>query len=245
MNKILAFLGVSAMALAMPSYVFANEDAPAEERTDHYKGVTVTSSEQGLNVLNEKVAEIGEVLKNEGELEFTELEHIHELSYSLEHGIDFIIAAKSAPTEQTDAVDEAVQAIHHASENGEEEITREWFVKLKETVAALEISDIQPAAGDAAAQNVAPEKKDFYEIVIKDHKFTPEEIIVPAGEKIKLVVKNEDPTPEEFESDDMRREKIIGGGKTATIFVGPLEPGKYHFFGEFNLDTANGYVIAK
>jgi plastocyanin domain-containing protein len=84
-----------------------------------------------------------------------------------------------------------------------------------------------------------------YEIIIKDHKFDPEEIKVPAGQKVKLRVHNQDPTPEEFESHDMGREKIIGGGKKATIFVGPLEPGKYHFFGEFNMDTANGYIIAE
>lgn len=84
-----------------------------------------------------------------------------------------------------------------------------------------------------------------YNIVIKDHKFTPDEIRAPAGQKIKLVVDNQDPTPEEFESDDFRREKIIAGNSKATIFVGPLEPGKYHFFGEFNLDSANGTLYVE
>jgi len=84
-----------------------------------------------------------------------------------------------------------------------------------------------------------------YEITIKDHKFSPEEVKIPAGQKVKLKVHNQDETPEEFESHDMGREKIINGGKTGTIFVGPLEPGRYHFFGEFNMDTANGYVIAE
>ncbi len=89
------------------------------------------------------------------------------------------------------------------------------------------------------------EKKEFYEIFIKDHKFTPETITVPAGQKIKLIVHNQDPTPEEFESHDLNREKIILGNKKATIFVGPLKAGKYHYFGEFNMDTANGYIIAE
>jgi len=97
----------------------------------------------------------------------------------------------------------------------------------------------------AKVEDEKPVKKEFYEIIIKDHKFSPEETIVPAGVKIKLKVINQDPTPEEFESHDMNREKIIRGNKTATIFVGPLKPGKYHFFGEFNMDTANGYIIAK
>ncbi len=102
--------------------------------------------------------------------------------------------------------------------------------------------DVKPVAAET---EVMPEKKEFYEIVIKDHKFTPEELVVPAGEKIKLIVDNQDATPEEFESHDMNREKIIGGNKKATIFVGPLKPGRYHYFGEFNMDSANGYIVAK
>ncbi|MGH1456229.1 MAG: DUF6746 family protein [Alphaproteobacteria bacterium] len=240
MKKLMTVLGVCVLSVAAPVCGFAEEQAAASEepRTDHYKGAVVETSEQALGLLNEKIDEIGAVLKNEGELEFTELEHIHELSYSLETGIDFIIAEKTAVSAQTDAVDEAVQAIHYASENGEEAKTREWFVKLQEAVSVLKLNDV-------AAADVAPEKKEFYEIVIKDHKFSPEEIIVPAGQKVKLIIDNQDPTPEEFESHDMNREKVIGGGKKATIFIGPLKPGKYHFFGEFNMDTANGYVIAK
>ena len=93
----------------------------------------------------------------------------------------------------------------------------------------------------ASAQAETP----TYDIVIKDHMFTPHELTVPAGKKIKLKVDNQDVTPEEFESHDMNREKIINGNSKATIFVGPLEPGKYHYFGEFNMDKANGYIIAE
>lgn len=86
---------------------------------------------------------------------------------------------------------------------------------------------------------------DVFEISIKNHQFTPSEITVPTGKKVKLLVKNEDATPEEFESYDLNREKIINGNSTATIFVGPLEAGKYSFFGEFNPKTAQGNIIAK
>ena len=94
---------------------------------------------------------------------------------------------------------------------------------------------------DVASYEGAP----VYEIEIKDHKFTPERITAKAGEKFKLLVHNRDATPEEFESDDFRREKIIPGNSSATIFVAPLEPGEYHFFGEFNLDTAIGYLTVE
>lgn len=84
-----------------------------------------------------------------------------------------------------------------------------------------------------------------FTITIKDHKFSPETLEVPAGTKIKLLVVNEDPTPEEFESNDLMREKIINGNSKAVVFIGPLEPGEYGYFGEFNMDTAKGTIVAK
>ncbi len=84
-----------------------------------------------------------------------------------------------------------------------------------------------------------------FEITIKDHKFTPSEISVPSNTKIKLVVKNDDATPEEFESKKLNREKVIPGKTQATIFVGPLKPGEYPFVGEYHEKTATGKLIAK
>lgn len=84
-----------------------------------------------------------------------------------------------------------------------------------------------------------------FSISIKDHKFNPDTVTIPAGKKVKLVVKNEDKTPEEFESHDFNREKVIPGGGEANIFVGPLEKGEYKFFGEFNPATAQGKLVVK
>jgi hypothetical protein len=84
-----------------------------------------------------------------------------------------------------------------------------------------------------------------FNIVIKDHHFVPSEIRVPAGMKVKLIVENQDATPEEFESHELNREKIIAPKSKATIFIGPLKAGKYPFFGEFNQATARGLVIAE
>ncbi len=84
-----------------------------------------------------------------------------------------------------------------------------------------------------------------FTLVIKDHRFQPAELTVPAGKKIKLLVDNQDPTPEEFESHPLNREKVIAGNSEATIYIGPLEPGRYPFFGEFNEATAKGTLIAK
>lgn len=84
-----------------------------------------------------------------------------------------------------------------------------------------------------------------YVLIIKDHKFSPEEIIIPANTKIKLVVKNQDPTPEEFESHKLHREKVIKGNSQVMINIGPLKPGTYPFVGEFNEDSAKGRIIVK
>ncbi len=82
-------------------------------------------------------------------------------------------------------------------------------------------------------------------LVIKDHKFQPSEVKVPAGQRIKLTVHNQDSTPEEFESKSLGREKVIPGGAKASMFIGPLKPGKYTFFGEYNEKTAKGAFIAE
>ena len=84
-----------------------------------------------------------------------------------------------------------------------------------------------------------------FTIVIKNHRFEPAEVKVPAGKRLKFFVDNQDSTPEEFESHSMNREKVIPGGKKATIYIGPLKPGRYTFFGEFNEKTAQGVVIAE
>ena len=96
----------------------------------------------------------------------------------------------------------------------------------------------------AISANVQAQEATFA-LVIKDHKFQPTEIEIPAGQKIALTVKNDDPTPEEFESTELRREKVVAGGEQITVYIGPLKPGKYEFFGDFNPKTARGHIIAK
>ena len=82
-------------------------------------------------------------------------------------------------------------------------------------------------------------------LTIKNHVFAPSEIKAPANQRIKLHVHNQDSTPEEFESHSLNREKLIPAGTKAVIYIGPLKPGRYDFFGEFNPSTAKGVVIAE
>lgn len=92
---------------------------------------------------------------------------------------------------------------------------------------------------------VAAAEDGAFTIVIKDHKFDPATLEVPAGKRVKLVIDNQDGTPEEFESHDLRREKVIPGNSKGTVWVGPLPKGEYKFFGEFHEDSAKGKLIAK
>ncbi len=82
-------------------------------------------------------------------------------------------------------------------------------------------------------------------LVIKNHRFEPAELKVPSGQRVKLIVHNQDATPEEFESHSLGREKLISAGAKVTVFIGPLKPGSYSFVGEYNEATAKGVVIAE
>jgi plastocyanin len=108
-----------------------------------------------------------------------------------------------------------------------------------------------PAAAALAAALLLPgaparaEDAQVFNITIKDHKFDPAEVHVPAGKPVILVVKNADPTAEEFESSALKIEKIIAGGQQGTVRLRPLPVGSYSFIGEFHEDTANGRIIAE
>jgi hypothetical protein len=84
-----------------------------------------------------------------------------------------------------------------------------------------------------------------YTVTIRNHRFVPAEITIPAKTKVKLIVINDDATPEEFESHELNREKIVSGKGRITVFIGPLKPGRYPFYGEFNPKTAQGAIIVK
>ena len=82
-------------------------------------------------------------------------------------------------------------------------------------------------------------------LVIKNHRFEPAEIKFPAGQRVRLIVHNQDATPEEFESHDLNREKLVPAGSKVTIYLGPLKPGRYLFRGEYHEATAQGSVIVE
>src|SRR5580693_3088887 len=81
-------------------------------------------------------------------------------------------------------------------------------------------------------------------LTIKDHRFTPSEVTVPAGERFRIEVENQDATPAEFESSDLRIEKIVVPGGRITVNAGPLKPGIYKFFDDYHPDQATGTITS-
>ena len=84
-----------------------------------------------------------------------------------------------------------------------------------------------------------------YQLILKDHAYQPSELKVPAGTKFKITVRNDDATPEEFESTDFNREKIVPPHGSVTVYVGPLSAGSYGFSGDFHQNTAKGRLIVE
>jgi plastocyanin domain-containing protein len=86
---------------------------------------------------------------------------------------------------------------------------------------------------------------DTAEIALKNHQFVPPTLTIPAGQQVKLTVKNEDATPAEFESHDFHVEKVVPGNGQIVLYVGPLEAGTYGFFDDFHEDTTKGKLVVK
>ena len=101
-------------------------------------------------------------------------------------------------------------------------------VPIRALVLALGILAITPATADE------PE----FVIQIKNHQFVPAELRIPAGEKVQIIVDNQDDTAEEFESYSLNREKHVPAKSSVTLFIGPLAAGRYVYQGEDRTDGA-------
>lgn len=84
-----------------------------------------------------------------------------------------------------------------------------------------------------------------FTIKFADGKIDPPVLEVPANRRFKLILQNEGTTPVEFESNELRREKVLGGGTTSFIVIKRLDPGEYQFFDDFHLDTPPAKLIAR
>ena len=92
---------------------------------------------------------------------------------------------------------------------------------------------------------VQAEDMPSFNLLIKDGHFIPETLEVPANTKFRLLIKNEGPGAEEFESVELKKEKVLAPGASSFLIFQPLKLGSYKFFGEFHPDTAQGRIVAK
>lgn len=116
-----------------------------------------------------------------------------------------------------------------------------WLLSICTEATSL-LNKLVPAALILCTAVVKAETQTM-ELEINNHLFIPSELVIPANTKVKLIIYNRDPSPEEFESYELNREKIIMGNSKGVVFIGPLSPGEYPFFGEFHMKTALGKVI--
>lgn len=85
----------------------------------------------------------------------------------------------------------------------------------------------------------------LFKLVARDGVFEPAVIEVPAGQRVRLEIHNDGKTAMEFESRDLKQEKVIPPGGKATVTIGAMKPGEYRFFDEFHEKTGQGRFIAK
>jgi hypothetical protein len=104
------------------------------------------------------------------------------------------------------------------------------------TALALALALMVGVAAPASAQQAFP-------LALRDHQFVPAELVLPANVKVELSIRNDQTVPAEFESNSLHREKVVPPGGTVSVFVGPLDPGRYEFFDDFHPETRGSIVV--
>lgn len=84
-----------------------------------------------------------------------------------------------------------------------------------------------------------------FKLLVKDGRFIPETVEVPANIRFRLEVKNEGPGASEFESLELKKELVLAPGVTRSLVFFPMKPGSYKFFDDFHPETGKGKIVAK
>ena len=79
----------------------------------------------------------------------------------------------------------------------------------------------------------------------KDGKFEPLKLEVPAGKRFKIEISNDGKGPMEFESKDLKQEKVLAAGAKSSVVINALKPGTYVFFDEYHPEAPKGQIVAK
>ncbi|MFT0213479.1 cupredoxin domain-containing protein [Pseudomonas sp. F1_0610] len=83
------------------------------------------------------------------------------------------------------------------------------------------------------------------QLEMKDGDLIPNTFTVPANTRIRIEVRNTGTSPVEFESTQLRKEKVLAPGAKSVVVIARLRPGTYSFFDDFHLDKPHGTIIAE
>ncbi len=84
-----------------------------------------------------------------------------------------------------------------------------------------------------------------FKVELADGHLTPARLEVPAGKRFKILIFNRGNSAVEFESVQLRKEKVLAPGADSFVVVAPLDAGEYRFFDDFHQSTAQGVIVAK
>jgi uncharacterized protein (DUF58 family) len=109
-------------------------------------------------------------------------------------------------------------------------------------VAAISLAALFLALGAARPR---AEEEPVFTIEFKDGKVTPQRLEVPANRRFQLNLVNNGDTPAEFESNELRKEKVLAPKTTSILVFRTLDPGEYPFFDDFHPDAPQAVLMAK
>jgi plastocyanin len=101
------------------------------------------------------------------------------------------------------------------------------------------------ALAAAALGSVHAEELSVVKLVARDGVFQPATLEVPAGKRFKIEISNEGKGPMEFESRDLKLEKVLAAGAKSSVVINGLKPGVYVFFDDYHPDAPKGQVVVK
>jgi plastocyanin len=107
-------------------------------------------------------------------------------------------------------------------------------------LSALVVALLPTASGKADAV-----PKTAFRLSIVNQMFEPNTLTIPAGQTVKVMVKNKDSLPAEFEGRDFHVEVVIPGKAELPVYIRPLNSGTYHFFNDFHPESKGTLIVKK
>lgn len=117
-------------------------------------------------------------------------------------------------------------------------------VSLMVVTSAIWATDIPTLGPDGFSRPISDSGVPTYLIEMKDGQLNPLQLVVPTKTRFRILARNIGSKPAEFESNQLRLEKVLFMGAEESMNVTPLDEGSYDYFDEFS-PGMEGKVIAK